>query len=318
MTLPSRPTTKVEKFVTLPSARAAPSTRARSATREAGRVRVLCVDSSPDPPAGRTTTAPTVPAMMLVKARPRVSVNTRDPATKATPSRTAKALMNSRSLRASRLFQVALSISGTRPGGPVGLLETLHALEDPVGSGPAHLVDHAAVGEEDDPVGVARGTWVVGHHDDGLAEGVDALAEEPEDLRPRGRVEVSGGLVGEDDLRPAHQRPGAGDPLLLAAGQLARPVREPVAQPDRPDHGVEPVHLRPTARDGQRQEDVLLGGQGWNEVEGLEDEADPVPAQGRQRLVVQAAQRHVADVDLAGAGGVEPGRAVHQGGLARA
>ena len=32
----------------------------------------------------------------------------------------------------------------------------LHAVEDPLGGGLEHLVDDAAVGEEDDPVGVAR------------------------------------------------------------------------------------------------------------------------------------------------------------------
>ena len=51
-----------------------------------------------------------------------------------------------------------------------------------------------------------------------------------EDLGAGSRVEVAGGLVGEDDLRPAGQGPGHGDPLLLAAGELARAVREPVAR----------------------------------------------------------------------------------------
>jgi hypothetical protein len=47
-------------------------------------------------------------------------------------------------------------------------------------------------------------------------------------------------------------RPGARDPLLLAAGQLARPVPEPVAQADGVDHLVEPrrVGRRPAIADG--------------------------------------------------------------------
>ena len=49
-------------------------------------------------------------------------------------------------------------------------------------------------------------------------------AQEAEHLGAAGAVEVAGRLVGEDDLRPAGQRAGAGDPLLLAAGELGRPV----------------------------------------------------------------------------------------------
>ena len=73
-----------------------------------------------------------------------------------------------------------------------------------------------------DPVGVRGGDRVVGDHHDGLAELVDGLAHEVEDLGAGLRVEVAGRLVGEDDVGPAGQGPGHGDPLLLAARQLAR------------------------------------------------------------------------------------------------
>jgi hypothetical protein len=66
----------------------------------------------------------------------------------------------------------------------------------------------------------------VRHHDDRLAELADRRAQEPEYLGAAGRVEVAGRLVGEDNVRPGDQRPRAGDPLLLAAGQLAGPVPE--------------------------------------------------------------------------------------------
>ena len=46
------------------------------------------------------------------------------------------------------------------------------------------------------------------------------------------RVEVAGGLVGEDHRRFGDERPGDGDALLLAARQLAGPVVGPVRQPD--------------------------------------------------------------------------------------
>ena len=72
---------------------------------------------------------------------------------------------------------------------------------------------------------------------------------------------------------------GARHPLLLAAGQLARPVAEPVAQADGVDDLVEPRGVRAPPGDGRRQHDVLLRREGRHEVEGLEDEADPVAAQ---------------------------------------
>ena len=55
---------------------------------------------------------------------------------------------------------------------------------------------------------------------------VTAVAEEAEQLGARPRVEGTGGLVGEDDLRARGQRPGRGDALLLATGELRGPVAE--------------------------------------------------------------------------------------------
>jgi len=47
----------------------------------------------------------------------------------------------------------------------------------------------------------------------------------------------------------------------------------------------------------ERQRDVLLGRQGGDEVEGLEDETDPVAPQLREALVVKGRQVGIADED---------------------
>ena len=91
--------------------------------------------------------------------------------------------------------------------------------------GSYELVDDLAVGEEHRTVGVRRGHRVVGDHHDRLAELAHGLTHEVEDLGARAGVEVAGGLVGEDDLGPAGERPGDGDALLLATRELGRPVR---------------------------------------------------------------------------------------------
>ena len=79
------------------------------------------------------------------------------------------------------------------------------------------------------------------------------------------------------------QGAGDGDALLLAAGQLGGQVPGPVAQADlgqRPASALPPLARRHAERD-QRGLDVLLGGQGRDEVEGLEDEADRGRAHAR-------------------------------------
>ena len=48
-------------------------------------------------------------------------------------------------------------------------------------------------------------------------------------------VEIAGGLVGQDQRRIGHNGTSHGDPLLLAAGHLARKVVHAFAKP----HGLE-------------------------------------------------------------------------------
>src|SRR5699024_6585276 len=143
----------------------------------------------------------------------------------------------------------------------------------------------------------------------------DAAAQEVQHLRARGGVQVAGRLVREDDLRLADERAGAGDALLLAPGELRRVVLETVAQPDGVDDVVEPALLRLPAGDGERQQDVLPGGQRRDEVEGLEDEADPGPSQSGQLFLLQPGDVDAADAYPALADRVQPGEAVHERGL---
>ena len=110
------------------------------------------------------------------------------------------------------------------------------------------LVDDLAVVEEHDPIGVRRGVRIVGDHHDRLPVLADGAAHEVEDLGAGPGVEVAGRLVGEDHVGPGVERAGDGDALLLAAGQLARAVAQPIGEADGADDLVEPLRVRPTGR----------------------------------------------------------------------
>ena len=85
----------------------------------------------------------------------------------------------------------------------------------------------------------------MGDHDDGLALFPGAELQVLQQRSARRTVEGAGRFIGEDDLGPGDERPGDSDPLLLSSRELAGPVREPSAEPQRADHLLEQrlVHL---------------------------------------------------------------------------
>ena len=164
-------------------------------------------------------------------------------------------------------------------------------------------------------IAAARG--VVRHHHGRLPVGVHRLAHQLEDLTAGLRVEVAGRLVGEQDRGPRDEGARDRHPLLLAAGQLGRAVAAPALEADLPHELVYPRLVGLLAGDRERQGDVLLGVEHRQEVEELEDEANVLPAQPRQRCVAEGAQLGAGDRDRARGRLVETREQVHEGGLAR-
>jgi hypothetical protein len=115
-----------------------------------------------------------------------------------------------------------------------------------------------------------------------------------------------------------HERARHGDALLLAAGELARAVGQAVGEADAVDQLVEPLLVDLAAGERERQQDVLLGGEDRHEVEGLEDEAEPIAAQPGERLVAEPADLLAVDGHGAARRRVEAREQVHQRGLAGA
>src|SRR5688572_12250590 len=93
------------------------------------------------------------------------------------------------------------------------------------------LVDDTAVEELDLAVRIVGVARIVGHHADRRALAVQ-LAQEVHHRLAVPRVEVPGGLVGEQDRGLARERAGDGHALLLAAGELRRVVVHSVRHAD--------------------------------------------------------------------------------------
>src|SRR5579884_35108 len=137
---------------------------------------------------------------------------------------------------------------------------------------------------------------VVGGHQDGCAVRVD-LDQQLHDLPGSVRIEVARGLVGDQDQRRMDERPGHGDPLLLAPRELVREAVLAVRKADKIQYGVharldnfpvqDPVHL-------QRERHILAHGLVGQQLEILEHDADLAP-EVRYLLLLEAPDILVVD-----------------------
>ena len=71
---------------------------------------------------------------------------------------------------------------------------------------------------------------IVGGDDHGEAGGAHELGQRLEHMLGGVRVEIAGRLVGKQDARRIGDRARDRDPLLLAAGELGRPMGQPLLQ----------------------------------------------------------------------------------------
>ncbi len=81
----------------------------------------------------------------------------------------------------------------------------------------------------------------MGDHDQAGAPLPVQLQHQLEDTLRIGSVQVARRLVGENDLRFRHQRPGHRSPLPLAAGELVRAMSKPLSQAHALEYLASPV-----------------------------------------------------------------------------
>ena len=155
---------------------------------------------------------------------------------------------------------------------------------------------------------------IVGHEQRrraGRPQHVDDVGAQP---RPQVRIEAGERFVEQHQPRLGRQRPGQGDALALAAGQL---VRVAVTVAGQPDHAEPVVAPRRPGRAGQLAEperDVV----GRREVreQGVLLEHEPGVAVLGLDAPGAVVDDVAADADLAGIGGGEPGGEAQQRRLA--
>src|SRR5580704_11204506 len=161
---------------------------------------------------------------------------------------------------------------------------------------------------------------IVGGDDHRRARFVE-LDEQPQQALTEIGIDVAGGLVGEQKLRPRDYRARNRRALLLAAGQNRRQRAHAIAETD-PLQQLD--HLRPVlglvlADDAQRQRHVLVGGHVVEQAKILEHQADAAAQGGaavlgqRRRILVehgdqaagrtQRQEQHAQERGLAGARG---------------
>ncbi len=168
-------------------------------------------------------------------------------------------------------------------------------------------------------VGDRCGVGVVGDHDDRLAHSLDRAAQQAQHLVAGARVEVAGGLVGEEHRGARRRAPGR-RPRAAAGRRRARPaVGQAVAQADGVDELLAPTRssaLRPAIVSGSTMFSCAVSDR--QQVEGLEDEADLVAAQLGELALLEVGDLGAVEDDAALGRLVEAGEDVHEGRLARA
>ena len=159
----------------------------------------------------------------------------------------------------------------------------------------------------------------MGDHQDRLTAAVDAR-EQAQQLVGGLGVQRAGGLVRQQQPGPGDQCPGDGRALLLTAGDLVGVLLQKVGDGQLVGDGPQPpLHLVVgEARQHQRQIDVVFHGEGVQQIELLEHEAQLVPAECGNLALPDLVQILAVQADAAGGGPVQRREDVEQRGLARA
>src|SRR5262245_56110504 len=177
----------------------------------------------------------------------------------------------------------------------------------------SRITHDETVAELDGSAGAVRDRALVRDKHDRVAGAVQRI-EEREDLGPRRAVEITGGLVREQQPRTRDQRARDRDALPLPAGQLAGPVRAALRKPHAFERlaGAAVALAGADARVHERHLDIRERGLPREQREGLEDESDLPVAHVRELELGELRNEAAAEPVPAGIRRVEAAEQVHE------
>lgn len=174
-----------------------------------------------------------------------------------------------------------------------------------------------AVADVHDALRVLGRGSLMSDENDGMTLVVECL-QRLHDGHSRSGIQVSCGFIGEDHVRIRHQRTRDGDALLLTAGQLAGEVVPAIGETDEFD-GFQRSLLALCSRNRrmikERQHHVLPDRRAWQQVEGLEDEADACGTDAREIVIVERRRRLSLKKVLSFGMQIQKSEDVHERGL---
>src|ERR1019366_9467002 len=180
-----------------------------------------------------------------------------------------------------------------------------------------HGVLDAAGAQFDDAVAFAGKREIMRDEDQGRAAIALQGEHEPDNGLTVRLVEVSRGLVGDEDRRIWRERAGERHALLLAARQLRRVMREPMVQPDRVETGSGALEWRARTGEFKRYRDIFESGHRWDKMKRLENDPDPGATEARQRILAKAIKAGAIHLDRARIGPLQASHDHEKGGFPR-
>jgi hypothetical protein len=175
-------------------------------------------------------------------------------------------------------------------------------------------VDQFPIGKQQSAIGPLRQAAVVGHHQDRFAL-LGEVVKNGENGFSGARIQVAGGLIGDDNRRVVCQ--GAGDrcALLLPSGNRRRKLVGVVFQPDHPQqiHGALFALARiVNVAEIHGQHDIFQQGQRGQQLEELKNYPQVAAAPDRHFPFAEIMNACFPNADRTGGGVVDAGNHVDQ------
>ena len=177
------------------------------------------------------------------------------------------------------------------------------------------VADDASISESDDARGVLEQALIMGGEDESETQAAVQVAHQVNELGGILSVEIGGGFIGQDEGRAMDDGPRDGYPLTLAA----RKEVGTVAGARRKANIGEGFGDTLTAFAGfhtlnqQWVLDIFASGKHGDEVEGLKDEADLLPAEERSLGRAELRSVSTVDEDVTAGGLIDAANEIEQG-----